>query len=114
VYEITVGPDIPCIFMPSISRYPNEKEIVLAPDLHFTFDSKIHFKYRSMNAKIKGMSTRIAIIHTEVRAPIFDERKSEEHKSEEHKSDNSGGRKTGGHKSGRKTRKIVKQRRYRS
>jgi len=99
VYEITVGPDIPCIFMPPISRYPLENEIVLAPGLHFSFDSTVHLKYRSMNAKRNGISTRIAIIHTEVRAD--DEIKME-----------GGGRMSGrmsGRKGGRKTRKMAKQ-----
>jgi len=63
VYEIMIDSQIPCIFMQFISHFPEEYEILLAPGLHFIYDSNVHLKYRSVHAKHTGDMERIAIIH---------------------------------------------------
>ena len=44
VYEITLDNSIPCIYMESITQCEDEFEVLLPPGLHFSTDSKIHYK----------------------------------------------------------------------
>jgi len=65
VYELTITPEIPCMYLHLKSKVQNEFEILLPPGLHFTFDSKIH--YKKYPTAIEFNERRIAIIHAEVR-----------------------------------------------
>jgi len=67
VYEITITPDIPCLYLHLKSKVQNEFEILLPPGLHFTFNSKIHYKKFPTANSIEFNERRIAIIHAEVR-----------------------------------------------
>lgn len=71
VYEITLGPTIPCIYMEPITQCEDEFEILLPPGLQFTFDSKIHYKvlphaYARNLLHVSGAETRVGIVHTKV------------------------------------------------
>lgn len=63
VYEITLGPTIPCIYMESITMHEYEYEILLPPGLLFKTDSKIFYK-KLVNAYISPVlkSTSFAVI----------------------------------------------------
>lgn len=71
VYEITLGPTIPCIYMEPITQCEDEFEILLPPGLQFTFDSKIHYKvmphfYARNMLHVSGSESRVGIVHTKV------------------------------------------------
>lgn len=71
VYEITLGPTIPCIYMEPITLCEDEFEVLLPPGLQFTFDSKIHYKvlphaYARNLLHVSGAETRVGIVHTTV------------------------------------------------
>jgi len=71
VYEITLGPTIPCIYMEPITQCEDEFEILLPPGLQFSFDSKIHYKvmphfYARNMLHVSGSESRVGIVHTTV------------------------------------------------
>jgi hypothetical protein len=45
VYEMEVRPQVPCIYMESITQYPGEYEILIAPGVVVETDDKIYLKY---------------------------------------------------------------------
>jgi hypothetical protein len=70
VYEITVTPRVPCVFMGFISFIPGEYEVLLPPGLKFTFDPRIYYKV--LPQKGRGFfdnGDRVAVIHVTVDLP---------------------------------------------
>jgi len=70
MYEITIGPEIPCLYMEMNTFTMGEFELLLPPGLHFTFDSKIHYKKFPQvgpQSQYAPKEMQIAIIHTAVR-----------------------------------------------
>lgn len=55
VYEITLPPGTPCVYLESVTNCSGEFEILLPPGINFNTDSKIY--YKQLNAD------RVAVIH---------------------------------------------------
>jgi len=69
MYEITVNPEIPCLYMELHTKVDFEFEVLLPPGLHFTFDSKIHYKLYK-DGGLSFREKRIGIIHVDVRNTV--------------------------------------------
>jgi len=45
LYELTVGPDIPCLFLQEFSKFKSsEFEVLLPPGVHFTMEKRVRIK----------------------------------------------------------------------
>lgn len=70
VYEITVTPEIPCVYLESISKCSGEFEVLLPPGLQFVFDTRIYYKIvPALEGALLANSERedrVAIIHVAV------------------------------------------------
>lgn len=51
VYEMTIDPGVPCMYMQFISRYANEFEVLVPPGMAIEFDSKINIKVKPPTRK---------------------------------------------------------------
>lgn len=76
VYEITVGPSIPCIYMESVTHCEDEFEVLLPPGLMIKFDKFIHYKILHMEFN-KGIPTetgrevKVGVVHAKVEDPFY-------------------------------------------
>lgn len=64
IYEITLPPGTPCIYLESLTECKGEYEIILPPGIHFSTDSKIY--YKKLNT---GGTEHVAVIHVSVTLP---------------------------------------------
>lgn len=70
VYEITISPRVPCIFMGYVSQLPEEFEVLLPPGIKFSFDPYIRYKTVPKEGRpISLEGDKVAVIHVMVDLP---------------------------------------------
>ena len=76
VYEMTIEPNVPCMYMQFISRYANEFEVLVPPGMAIEFDSKIYIKVKPPVRKPEvrellnpHFDERVLVVNAAVRQP---------------------------------------------
>ena len=70
VYEITISPRVPCIFMGYVSQLPEEFEVLLPPGIKFIFDPYIRYKTVPREGRPLSLEgEKVAVIHVTVDLP---------------------------------------------
>ena len=80
VYEFTLDPNIPCIYMEYVTSYPTEYEVLLPPGLEITLGKKIFMKslhtsdFITADRFLKATRTEVLTVHGQIKAPTKGER----------------------------------------
>jgi hypothetical protein len=70
--ELEITPDVPCLYISSVSRSPSEEEVLLPPNLSILYDKTMHIKklfrdIKSFNNYVRGVYTRVGVLNGIVR-----------------------------------------------
>jgi len=75
VYEFTLGPNVPCIYMEYLTSYATEYEVLLPPDLEITLGKKIYMKtlhasdFVTADRFLKAEDTEVLTVRGQIKVP---------------------------------------------